>query len=142
MRMRTGRRAVAGIGVLVMALGAGGSPADAGSRLAVKKKGTISPGATEVLVPVTASCDPGMELLEARISVSQEDQGVNGDGPIGSFPCDGRRHAVIGRARTFDSQYHPGEAFASAFLLVIDPETQQTQSVGDTRVIRLEPTRS
>jgi hypothetical protein len=75
-------------------------------------------------------------VLEALVTVSQEEGRAFGQGGIPGFPCDGhtyKRQVVI---RSDDMPFRPGTAFASAFVLVIDAQGN-TQQAQDSRTVRI-----
>jgi hypothetical protein len=114
-------------------------PAHGGSEPAsvkLKRKATLVDQGAAVIVDLKAACDPGLEVLEAHVSVSQE--GVASD--FGRFTpvCDGRKHRFQVRVSAFEgSAFRTGKAFASAFVLVQDPDTGETAQAQDSRQIRI-----
>jgi hypothetical protein len=87
-----------------------------------------------VFVEVECSLDPGEVLLEGNLSVSQDDaSGLEGLTPV----CDGRRRLYPIRVTSFGGEFDAGEAFASAFLLFLNEQTQQTTSASASRVIQV-----
>jgi hypothetical protein len=102
----------------------------------LKRQATLVDQGQAVVVDVQAACDAGLEVLEAHVSVSQE--GVASD--FGRFTpvCDGKNHRFQVRVPAFEgSAFRPGDAFASAFVLVQDPETGETAQAQDSRRIRI-----
>ena len=100
-----------------------------------RAKLTANGGVREVVVE---SCDPGDQVLEAHLSVSQDDQTVSGlDGiPVRS---DGKSRKYRVTVSPLDGTFHPGDAFASAFVLICtDPPTcgmtEQAQHAGTVTV--------
>ena len=96
----------------------------------VGKRAQLIEGGQAVLVKMRAACEPGLEVLEAHVTV--EDQ-------FGFFslPCDGRPQKFEVRVEHLDGAFEPGEAFASAFVLVEDPETGDTVQAQDSRQITI-----
>jgi Family of unknown function (DUF6299) len=90
-------------------------------------------GAVEV--SVAYRCDPGLEPLEAHISLSQDDQTISGQSGLGSIICDGTTHVNRVTVRPTQGRFHKGDAYASAFLLLYDPATGGTVSVSHAETI-------
>ncbi len=101
----------------------------------VGRMGKIVDGGTAVVVRVAGICSSGADVLEAFVTVSQEGASSN----MGFFPltCDGAPHGYTARITAFDGTFSPGEAFASAYGLIIDPDTGQTDDGGHSRTITL-----
>ncbi|MDQ3935764.1 MAG: DUF6299 family protein [Actinomycetota bacterium] len=91
--------------------------------------------AGSVIVQVAYRCDPGLQPLEAHITVSQDEQRISGQAGLGSIVCDGATHVNTVRVTPFEGRFHRGEAFASAFLLLQDPSTGGTVSVSHAETI-------
>jgi hypothetical protein len=94
--------------------------------VSIERNATLVGNGEAVQVRVDVSCDPGLEVLEANISVSQRN--TTGFGGIPGVVCDGTTHTLTATVSAQDGTYRRGRASASAFVLVIDPNTQQTQS--------------
>jgi hypothetical protein len=89
-----------------------------------------------VVVGVKAACDPGLEVLDSFVTVSQE--GVASDFGFFTPVCDGTKQRFHVRVSAFEgSAFRTGKAFASAFVLVQDPETGETAQSQDSRRIRI-----
>jgi hypothetical protein len=115
-------------------------PASAGSRalrveVRIAATGKIVDSGGAVVTRVAAVCTSGAETLEAFVTVSQP--GVSSD--MGFFPlaCDGAPHRYTARVPAFDSTFTPGPAFASAYALVFDPGSGQTDVGEHSRTITL-----
>lgn len=83
-----------------------------------------------------AMCPSGTEVLEAFAYASQDDAYSN----FGYFniPCDGQLHPFAVTVTAFDeATFERGAAHASAYLLVIDRTTDETQSTGDSGTIKI-----
>jgi hypothetical protein len=81
-----------------------------------------------LLVPVEITCSvAGGEVLEAHLRVSQDDQAISGEAGISNVKCDGNRHRYMVRVSPLEGQFHPGDAFASAFVLLLTPEGSTVQ---------------
>jgi hypothetical protein len=93
-------------------------------------------GESAVRVVVVASCDAGHQVLEAHLSVSQDDQAISGMTGI-PVRCDGRARRYRVTVSPLDGAFHAGDAFASAFVLTCaDPPTCGTTEQGqDARTI-------
>ena len=134
------RGAVLALGLLVAvvadAMPAGAKSSELTLRVEVRvgRMGKIV-GGSAVLVRVAGICSSGTEVLEAFVTVSQE--GVSSD--MGFFPliCDGAPHAFTARITAFDGTFSPGDAFASAYALITDPDTGQTDDGAHSRTITL-----
>jgi hypothetical protein len=89
-----------------------------------------------VRVVVVASCDSDHQVLEAHLSVSQDDQAISGTTGI-PVRCDGRARRYRVTVSPLDGAFHAGDAFASAFVLTCaDPPTCGTTEQGqDARTI-------
>jgi hypothetical protein len=94
-------------------------------------------GGRAVNAVVTVTCDPGFEVLEAHLTVSQDNQTITGTGGLGAVQCDGTPHTHHVVVNAQEGRYHRGEAFASAFVLVIDPNTNETQQGQATATINV-----
>jgi hypothetical protein len=113
-----------------------GSASAATASVDIRENAVVIEGGRAVLVFVEVECalDPGETLLEGNLSVSQDDAfGMAGLNPV----CNGRKRVYPIRVTTFDGTFEAGEAFASAFLLFLNPETQETTSAGDFTVITI-----
>jgi hypothetical protein len=92
-----------------------------------------------VQVEVRVKCGPPAEVLEALVTVSQDEGAASGQGFLGSSAvCDGKQHAHSVEVQTLDSTFHSGEAFVSGFVLVcLDAECVETAQGQDSRVVRV-----
>jgi hypothetical protein len=91
-----------------------------------------------VWVKVTVKCEPPAEVLEALVTVHQDEGAASGEAGITSVVCDGKKRTQRVRVETLDSTFHRGEAFVSAFVLVcLDVECTETAQGQDSRVIRI-----
>jgi hypothetical protein len=115
---------------------AGSAQAQTAATVTVQPEGVIVGGGDEALVFVIVECtlDPGDELLEGHVTLGQEF--ASGFGSLNPT-CDGKPHRNLVRVRTFDATFQNGEAFASAFLLFLDPVTGETVQAQDSRTITL-----
>jgi ribosomal protein S27E len=89
----------------------------------------LKSGAVRVEVQIT--CPREMDVLEAHVSVSQDEQTI--------FGRSGMKVQCTGSARTYrtvvtpqEGQFHTGTAYSSAYVLVRDPATGATQQGSDT----------
>jgi hypothetical protein len=99
----------------------------------VAKVGRLTDGDRTVTFRATARCEPGLEVLEAFVTVSQ-DSFVQVGLPL---TCDGRQQVFTLAATVIDGSFQPGVAQASAFVLVLDPATGQTAQAQDSEQMRL-----
>jgi hypothetical protein len=92
-----------------------------------------------VQVKIKFSCEPPAEVLEALVTVHQDEGAAFGEGFLGSSAvCDGRQHVDRVEVQALDSTFHSGEAFVSGFVLVcLDAECVETAQGQDTRVVRV-----
>ena len=134
MSLRRGRHIAVGAGVgAVLAVFA--ADAQAAVSVSVLPQAKLVDDGQAVLARVEVSCDPGREVLEAHLTVSQDAQTITGTGGIPGVVCDGRSRRYRVQVRAQDSVYHRGQADASAFVLVHDPSTGGTESAGDSASI-------
>jgi hypothetical protein len=102
---------------LVVALGfAWASSVPAQAAVAV----SIEPGAKlvangAVRAVVVASCDPGSQVLEAHLSVSQDGQAILGQAGI-PVRCDGKSRKYRVTVTPTEGNFHTGDAFGSTFV--------------------------
>jgi hypothetical protein len=134
MRGRFVRVLVCTAASLVLALAAA-AIAQAAVSVSIERNATLVGAGEAVQVRVNVTCDPGFEVLEANISVSQ--RGTTGFGGIPGVVCDGTTHTLTATVSAQEGSYRRGTASASAFVLVIDPNTQDTQSGQATAKIKL-----
>jgi hypothetical protein len=92
-----------------------------------------------VRVKVKVACEPPAEVLEALVTVHQDDEGAAfGEAGITSVVCDGKARVHRVTVEALDSTFRPGEAFVSAFVLVcLDAECVETAQGQDSRVVRV-----
>ena len=86
------------------------------------------------LVGIRARCEPGWEVLEALVTVSQPQ--AFGEGSF-SLTCDGRWVRVDVDVTSLDLPFEAGSATASALLLLVDPDTEDTSEAQDSVSVRL-----
>lgn len=90
-------------------------------------------GGQTLLVTVEIACEPGLEVLEAHVSAQQG--ATFGQAGIGAVVCNGRAHQYKVLISAPEGQFTSGEAYVSAFVLVLDPQTQMTQQGQDARTV-------
>jgi hypothetical protein len=95
--------------------------------VSVDPKARLVDDGAAVSVRVTVQCTAGREVLEALLTVSQVDQTIVGTGGSAGVTCDGKAHKHRVRVNAQEGSFHKGEAFASAFVLVLDPTTGTTE---------------
>ena len=93
----------------------------------------VAGGAVRVFVVV--SCDPGDQVLEAHLRVSQDDQTVSGVTGIRGVRCDGKSHKYRVTVSPDGGAFHTGDALASAFVLTCDPTCVTTEQGQEARTI-------
>ena len=123
------------VALILVALFATPATANGAPTLTVADTTTLIEDGDAVLARVAVSCPEGTEVLEAHLRISQDEQTVSGEAPIFGIICDGRTRTRVVRVSPLEGQFHAGEAFASAFLLVIDPDTGQTQQAQDAKTV-------
>ena len=89
-----------------------------------------------VRVVVVASCDSGDQVLEAHLSVSQDDQAIFGQAGI-PVRCDGRARRYRVTVSPHQGAVQAGDAIATAVVLTsVDPPTGGAPEQGqDARTI-------
>jgi hypothetical protein len=91
-----------------------------------------------VRVKVTVKCEPPAEVLEALVTVHQDEGAAFGEAGITSVVCDGKKRTHRVAVEALDSTFGRGEAFVSAFVLVcLDAECAETAQGQDSRVVRV-----
>jgi hypothetical protein len=123
--------------VMVAALGlawAGSVPAQAAVAVSIAPEAKLlANGAVRTVVVV--SCDPGRQVLEAHLSVSQDNQVISGQTGI-PVRCDGKSRKYRVTVTPLEDAFHAGDAFASAFVLTCaDPTCGTTEQGQDARTI-------
>lgn len=119
---------------VVVALLIGVAPAGAATSVTIEPKAKRVEGGAAVVVRLTVTCDPGLETLEAFVSVSQDEAFGMAGIPTN---CDGLSHRHEIRVGNFGGTYDKGQASVSAFILRIDPATQQTEQGQDSRIVKV-----
>lgn len=99
----------------------------------VAKVGRLTNDDRTVTFRVSARCEPGLDVLEAFVTVSQGNF-VQVGMPL---TCDGRQQVFHLTDTLIDGSFQPGMAQASAFVLVLDPATGQTDQAQDSEQMRL-----
>ena len=125
--------------VLVAALGlawSGSVPAQAAVTVSIKPKAKlVADGAVRAVV--VASCDQGRQVLEAHVSVSQDNQAISGQAGI-PVRCNGKSRKYRVTVAPLEGAFHAGPAFASAFVLTCaDPTCGTTEQGQGTKTIRV-----
>jgi hypothetical protein len=123
--------------VMVAALGlawAGSVPAQAAVAVSIEPAAKlVADGAVRAVV--VASCDAGQRVLEAHLSVSQDNQAIFGQAGI-LVRCDGKSRKYRVTVTPIDGAFHAGDAFASAFVLTCaDPTCGTTEQGQDAQTI-------
>jgi hypothetical protein len=91
--------------------------------------------ATVPCAVVVASCDPPDQVLEAQLSVSQDNQVLSGQAGI-PVRCDGKSCKYRVTVGPFEGALHAGDAFASAFVLTCaNPTCRTAEQRQGTRTI-------
>jgi hypothetical protein len=124
---------VVAVAALMMA---GSVQAETTASIAIEPEGVVIQGGEAALVFVVVQCtlDPGDELLEGNLSLSQASaSGMSGLNPT----CDGQPHRALVLVQSSGESFAAGEAFASAFLLFLDPDTGTTVQAQASSAITL-----
>ena len=113
----------------------GVASAQSGFDLRIAGPGKISATGTSVTVPVSVRCQTGSNVMEAHVSVSQDDAwGMRGFTPV----CDGRWHKLSVSVNSFGGSFEPGFAQASGYLLICNSDFSQCNSVSSGKRIRVQ----
>jgi hypothetical protein len=128
--------AVSSLALIVALLIVGSANAQTAATISIEPDGVIVGGGAGALVFLVVECtlDPGDELLEGFVSLSQ--QSAAGMGALNPR-CDGKARRTTVRVAASGGSFQPGGAFASAFLLFLDPETGTTFQAQSSRAITL-----
>ena len=123
---------LAGLGLAVSS----SMPAEAAVTVSVKPRAKlVADGAVRAVV--VASCDPGSQVLEAHVSVSQDNQAISGQAGI-PVRCNGKSRKYRVTVVPLEGAFHAGPAFGSAFVLTCaDPTCGTTEQGQATRTIRV-----
>jgi hypothetical protein len=125
--------------VLAAALGltwAGTAQAQAAVAVSIEPEAKLlANGAVRAVVVV--SCDPGHQVLEAHLSVSQDNQATSGQAAI-PVRCDSKSRKYRVTVTPLEGAFHAGDAFASAFVLTCaEPACGTTEQGQDARTVTL-----
>jgi hypothetical protein len=92
-----------------------------------------------VRVKVKVACEPPAEVLEALVTVHQDEGAAFGEAGITSVVCDGKTRVHRVAVEALDIiPFRPGEAFVSALVLVcLDAECVETAQGQDSRLVRV-----
>ncbi len=102
-----------------------------GTHVTIAPSAKLIKGGQAVLVEVQVTCPQGKDVLEAHISVSQDDSATYGFSGI-PVKCTGKPHTYRTIVTAQQGQFHTGTAYASAYVLLYDPATGTTESGSDT----------
>ena len=81
-------------------------------------------------VPVTVSCPGGSTVIEALVTLSQDDQTISGMAGIPGVRCNGRPRTYLARVVPVEGAFHVGTALASPYVLVERRNGKTTESGG------------
>jgi hypothetical protein len=104
--------------------------------VSIRPHALLLEGGAAVSVSVKVSCPAGREVLEAFVSVGQNDDAVTGTAGL-PVVCDGSPSVYTARVEALEGSYQPGKARASAFVLVLDQSTGTTEQGQDGRTVRI-----
>ena len=121
--------------VIAMILSAGVASAQETEAVSVQVGPTaqVIAGGQALLVTVEVTCESGLEVLEAHVSAQQGT--TFGQAGIGSVVCDGRTRKHEVRIAALDGQFSREEAYVSAFVLLLEPQTGTTKQGQDARTV-------
>jgi hypothetical protein len=119
--------------MMAMTLSAGAATAQEAVSVQVSPTAQAIAGGQALLVTVEVTCEPGFEVLEAHVDVHQDS--TFRQAGIGSVVCDGKPHVHKVRVNALDGQFSRGEAYVSAFVLLLDPATGMTVQGQDARTV-------
>jgi hypothetical protein len=128
------RRALVVIGAVGLALVV--APVAYAVVTATVADGTVNTGGS-ASVPVTVSCPAGTRVIEAHLTLSQDNQTISGTGGIAGVRCNGRAHTYLVRVVPPEGAFHSGAAFASPYVLVERRSGNTTESGGTAATITL-----
>jgi hypothetical protein len=111
----------------------GAFPVQATTTVSIEPEAKLVRGS--VVARLTITCDSGRNVLEAHITISQDDQRISGTAGISRIRCDDRPHTVRVRVTPLEGAFHEGDAFASAFISRLDPNTGTTEQGQDAQTI-------
>ena len=130
------RRSLLGLFVsvsTVMTLAAPAAAAPDPVSIQTSPSGTLSGDGLTATVEIRVRCSPEGDVLEALVTVSQEQTFAQASfGPV----CDGSWHRISVSTVALDVPFAPGPAQVSPFILVCDGAGNCVQGQ-DTRVVRL-----
>jgi hypothetical protein len=132
--MRAMRPAMAAAVAAVALTSAGAGVSHAATTASIDPRAKLAPDGA-VVVQVRVRCDPGLETLEAHVSVSQDDQTVFGMAGMGLLRCDGRRHKYRVTVVPQEGAFHRGDAYSNVFVLRYDEATGATESADVSRIL-------
>jgi hypothetical protein len=89
-------------------------------------------------VPVTVSCPAGTRVIEALVTLSQDEQTISGMAGIAGVRCNGRPRTYLVRVVPLEGAFYAGTAFASPYVLVERRNGSTTESGGTGSSITLQ----
>ena len=96
----------------------------------------VPPGS--VVGQVRVSCPQGSSVLEALVTLSQDNQHLFGQGAIAGITCNGRSEWYQFQVAPQGEPFHRGHAHTSAFVLVLLASGVETLSGGHSRSINVQ----
>jgi hypothetical protein len=127
-------RATTLVAALLVTSMVGTVPVQATTTVAIEPEAKLVSGGS-LVARLTITCDPGRQVLEAHLTISQDDQRISGTAAISRIRCDNRPHTVMVRVSPVEGAFHEGEAHASAFILRLDSTTGTTEQGQDSRTV-------
>jgi hypothetical protein len=114
----------------------GSAAAQQAVSVSIESNGKVVGSGEAAAVRLTVSCEAPFEVLEANLSLSQG--AASGFTGFGGFGCDGKNHKLrVTVPANEGTAFAKGPASASAFVLVINPNTQETQQGQASQTVTL-----
>ena len=119
---------------IILPAGAASAQGTGGVSVQVGTTAQAIAGGQALLVTVEVACEPGWQVLEANVSATQG--ATSSLAGIGGVVCDGKPHVHKVRVNALDGgQFSRGEAYVSAFVLLLDPATGSTVQGQNARTV-------
>jgi hypothetical protein len=99
--------------------------------------GTANPDGSAT-VPVSIYCTPGSIVIEAHLSLSQDDGAIWGMAGIRNVRCTGKPTTYFVTVTPNQGRFHTGTVYASPYVLVQRRGTGDTESAGNAASISLQ----
>ncbi len=124
---------------IVVALSIGSSTPATAARdtvvVKIAKSARLAEDGQSAQLKVRVRCPAGLQTLEGFVYITQ-DGNQSTFGPLNPV-CDGKRHKLYVTVNAQGTLFARGQAQASAYLLLLDPETQNTITGDATQTLTL-----